>query len=125
MFTASAYLWTTATVMIKISILLLYIEVFASRGFRMVAYAGVAFVSFFWIGFFISICVQCRPFEKNWNQEIPGHCVNLSAETIGGACINMVIDLALVVLPTPVIWRLHMTLKKKVVVNLLFSLGLV
>ena len=114
-----------ATVTLKLSILFLYIEVFASQQFRKAAYATIVFVTLFWVGFFISICVQCRPFRKNWDVTIPGKCVNVSAETIGGAIINMVIDLALVILPTPVIWGLQMSMKKKVGVNALFSLGIV
>ena len=68
--------------------------------------------------------LDCRPFAYRWNKEIDGgHCGNIPAEETSSAVVNMIIDLVIMVLPTPVIWKLQMPLRKKVSISAIFSLG--
>ena len=99
-------------------------EIFTARKFRQAALGVITLVALFWIGFFLAICLQCHPFAKNWDKQLPGKCVDFRAESAAGVCINVILDFAVIILPIPVVWGLQMPLKKRVFVIGLFSLGI-
>ncbi|KAL9057728.1 MAG: hypothetical protein Q9162_002202 [Coniocarpon cinnabarinum] len=122
LFTA-AFFWLTATCALKMSILLLYIEIFQSRTPQRIAYGILTLVGLFFIGFLIAIFTQCFPFSMNWNKTEPGHCGNLTAESRAGAFINLIFDTMITIFPIPMLWRLQMPLKKRIGLIALFGLG--
>lgn len=66
----------------------------------------------------------CTPIESNWDKSINGSCGDTGAFLLSTAIINAVIDLLIVFLPVPVVWRLQMALQKKVTILATFALGL-
>ena len=79
----------------------------------------------FGIGTILQAFLLCRPFAKNWDPLLPGVCGS-SAETIlAEAIINMIVDVAIILLPMPLIWQLQMAQRKKVALTIIFGLGLV
>ena len=125
MFTA-AFCWLGATCTLKISILILYLEIFSasSRAAKIAIWIIIGLVSSFFLGFLLTIFLQCFPFSMNWEKHEEGHCVNLAAESKGGAFINVVFDIMITMLPIPLIAQLQMPLRKKAFLILLFGLGM-
>ncbi|KAI0836348.1 hypothetical protein F5Y06DRAFT_273979 [Hypoxylon sp. FL0890] len=69
--------------------------------------------------------VSCVPTKKIWKPWIDGHCFDRRTEDILTAWINLFIDLAIILLPQPVIWRLNMTRGRKIGISIIFSVGLI
>lgn len=52
-----------------------------------------------------------------------GHCGGITKQEISSSAVNMILDLAIVVLPMPEIWLLQLPFKKKIAINVILSLG--
>ena len=102
----------------------LYIRIFKRRSFRYAAYRLTVVTVLYWVGYILTGFLICRPLALNWNKTLKGHCGNTSIQKNGAAAINMILDVAIVVLPMPVLWTLQMPLKSKIALSGIFSLGL-
>ncbi|KAH7328315.1 hypothetical protein B0I35DRAFT_403706 [Stachybotrys elegans] len=74
----------------------------------------------------ISDFVECQPFDHYW-QVLPdpgGRCRQGYAQMLTMAACNVLTDIMLAVFPIPLIVGSHLTIKKKVQLILLFSLGI-
>lgn len=70
----------------------------------------------------IGACM-CRPFAKNWNPMLNGHCGDRIPAYIAIAATDIVGDLLIVALPMPMIWKLHSTTANKIGLSAVFALG--
>ena len=120
---AAAFFWITATCTLKMSILLLYTEIFQAQIPRRIACGILSLVASFFIGFLVAIFTQCFPFSMNWDKNAKGHCGNLTAESRAGAFINLIFDTMITIFPMPLIWSLQMPAAKRIGLILLFGLG--
>jgi hypothetical protein len=74
----------------------------------------------------VAVCLVCRPVSYVWNQcdgEHPGHCGNVNALAFSSAGVSIALDIFTLALPITQIWKLHLGLKKKIGVALMFSVG--
>lgn len=56
----------------------------------------------------------CHPFAANWNPYLPGaSCLNQQAFYTYASLPNIVTDVAMLVLPMPVVWKLQASAKVK------------
>lgn len=79
----------------------------------------------FYTAVFFTALFSCTPREKIWNPLLPGKkCVNNLSLIYSTAVINVVYDVVVLLLPVPSIWRLHISLRKKFGIVLLFATGL-
>ncbi|KAJ5115374.1 hypothetical protein NUU61_001133 [Penicillium alfredii] len=125
-FFASEWFWATATACFRLAILLLYIEIFPGHDtFFWCATAVAGLVFLYWVASILTIALLCRPVEYNWNRAIPGVCGDVVKTEYASAGFNMVIDLGVVLLPLPIVWRLHMSSRKKTGVTASFALGII
>ncbi|CAF9925205.1 hypothetical protein IMSHALPRED_006410 [Imshaugia aleurites] len=121
---AETCLWATANALVKLSILHFYLTIFGTRKpFRYATYAVMALVLSFGIGLNLQAFLICRPFAKNWNRLLPGTCGPVTAPFLADSSINILMDLAIVVLPMPVVWQLQMVQKRKIALTIVFALG--
>jgi hypothetical protein len=68
----------------------------------------------------------CTPVAKFWNVLITsGHCINMTKYSISAGYTNILFDLALVILPLPTVWNLHLPIRQKIAVSGIFMAGLV
>ena len=76
------------------------------------------------IVFTLIVLFQCNPIEKAWDFVVPGKCSNgigyFKAETTFSLATNVVILL----LPMPMIWNLHMVLRRRLLLIGMFAVGL-
>lgn len=68
---------------------------------------------------------RCIPVSYAWNPKQPGKCYRgLYLDELTSLVINIVLDIAIIVLPLPILWGLKMAVRTKLTVTFMFSLGL-
>lgn len=76
-----------------------------------------------WIGTILADTLLCIPVEHNWNPEIPAHCGNQQLLAIIPPIPWIVTDLAILVMPMPMVYKLQMPAFQRVGLAGLFLLG--
>ncbi|KAI7664320.1 hypothetical protein KC322_g16987 [Hortaea werneckii] len=108
----------------KLSIVMFYKRVFQ---IPKIAWCLVAIVLMYPITVIITICNSCKPLEFFWTQytdpQATGSCIDIStfffANGIWAACI----DVGLLIVPIPLVWKLQMHLRKRLAVVGVFLLA--
>lgn len=121
---AIAILSPAAATLPRLAIVALYLRIFKVSQYRIAAYSVAGLMILAWVGLNITHLAMCTPVQFNWNKNIPGgHCINQEAFFRWSSLPNMVEDLALLVMPIPVVWRLQMSTITKIGVIFTFALG--
>ena len=111
---AITYLWPPT--LTKLAIIILYHRLNPAAWFRwslyLVAFVLVGYTSVFTILF----CDPCNPLKPG-----AGDCLTTIA--LWQAILNIATDIVLIALPIPTLWVLQMSVKQKVILGLLFTLG--
>ncbi|KAL8963927.1 MAG: hypothetical protein Q9183_004840, partial [Haloplaca sp. 2 TL-2023] len=114
----------------KLSILLFYRRVFmnqaTSRRFRYTWYAILTWTICWCISVFFAAAFQCTPASYFWTKytrKTEGTCMDLNPLLIVTACLNIITDIALLILPMPVVWNLQIDRSQKLAVSCIFLLG--
>ena len=115
----------------KLSILLLYLRVFVpARSQKTWVYYAIIFVIIFNIVFYtIATFIRafsCTPRAKIWDPNLPGTCINhydIYTIVIVNAGLNVISDVFMILIPMSVIWKLHISRKRKIKISAFFFLG--
>lgn len=70
---------------------------------------------------------ECNPVPyawKSWDGESEGSCVDINAFWWAHSGINIPLDLWIIAIAIPQVWKLHLPIRKKVYFVLMFSVGL-
>lgn len=71
-----------------------------------------------------AISFQCIPIEYNWDMTIDGgHCINIGQLALVTSVLNVITDVAILVLPLPLVWKLNVTRQRRWGLIILFALG--
>ena len=124
------YLYVIAISLAKLSLLLYLYRIFwVDKKFRIAAWIlGTVVALWATITVFLAM-FSCRPITASWNmkQRLDPKTVcnpkSYYVENVYGFC-NVISDLVLVFLPIPCIYKMQMSLKKKLGVALVFATGL-
>ncbi|KAE8406718.1 hypothetical protein BDV37DRAFT_269747 [Aspergillus pseudonomiae] len=111
----------------KLSILLLYIRVFAptKKSWMYIFIHGLLwFNAAFYLADTLLEIFACVPREKIWNPDVHGYCVNVNAMILATAILNTISDFSLLILPIFSVWRLHMQNTQKLGISAIFAAGL-
>ena len=109
----------------KTSVLLFYARVLGTRvkNFK----HALWFTHFLVIGWFIAMgllnTLLCDPIEKAWRPSIPGHCHSITVLWLSSSISSVVIDLILLLLPLPILWRLQMKRCRRILIMAVFACG--
>ena len=122
-YVAANLLWVCSITLIKLSILHLYLQIFSLLHFRKWVYIVGVFVVLYFIGVVLTQFLICRPFAKNWDPLMAGTCGDSMAAALANAIIDLVIDVAILALPMPLVWSLHMPLARRLKICAAFGLG--
>lgn len=121
----SPILWITAVTIIRAAIILLYIQIFPTRSFLVACYAALAVNSLFGASALIADCLICRPIAYRWAPDlIGGSCGDQKLLTMYVAICNLLLDVMVVILPMPILWRLQLTRSKKMSLSFIFGIGI-
>ena len=74
---------------------------------------------------FMEAVVLCRPIAYTWDKSIDGTCGNATQAYEAVGIINLITDLAIIILPMPLLWQLQLPLAKKVALTAIFGIGIV
>lgn len=108
----------------KLAILALYLRLFTTKPYRRAVYIVAAIVAVTGIVCSVMSLNLCHPFEYNWDRTIPnGKCVNEQAFYLWGSLPNIVTDVTILVLPMPIVWKLHASIRTKVSLLIAFLTG--
>ena len=130
LFFVAEVFYLTSTVLTKISILFFYLRVFTNQIFRKIVWTVLAITAAFYVGLLFPLIFQCSPVSYTWTRwggEHAGHCINVGAGIVSHAALNMALDLIVLMLPIPLLFRLQLTysMTAKVHIFVMFSFGLV
>ncbi|KAL4809005.1 ribosomal protein L36e-domain-containing protein [Aspergillus unguis] len=124
---ASQIIYAPLMFITKLSIFLLYLRVFAPtrRGKTFVCIHLLIWfnLAFYLANFFLKI-FQCIPRAKIWDKTTEGHCININIPILVTAAINVVSDLLMLTLPIVCVWRLQMSIRRKLGVSAIFAAGI-
>lgn len=110
--------------LIKISLVLLYLGIFPSKGFQTAAWVAVAFIAISGIAMDVFAIFTSSSVEYSWNKDIrPGCCIPETHPSDMGAIVGVFQDVAVVVLPAIQVRRLQMKKRQKTLVMALFCVG--
>ena len=108
----------------KLSVLLFYGRIFgSSRRFRFALYL-VAFPVVSWgvVLVFVDVA-NCKPIRKYWDLSVPGHCLDPYWIYVGEVVANIIIDIVILLLPLPRLWKLQVSVEKKIGLSIAFTLS--
>jgi hypothetical protein len=83
---------------------------------------GVVVVYTAWTQF--SAIFACVPIRAFWTKELPSKCIDQFAVWFTNAGINIVTDVAIIILPMPVIRRLNLAKRQKHLLMGIFAVGI-
>ncbi|KAL8783492.1 MAG: hypothetical protein Q9213_004588 [Squamulea squamosa] len=124
------YLYIIGCTLAKFSLLLFLYRIFGVNfRFRLASWALGAVLAI-WTTVTMLLCIfACRPLVASWNIRVylapSTHC-NIKVPdvtTIHGFC-NVITDFALLFLPVPMVWNLHVTTKKRLGLAAVFATGI-
>lgn len=112
--------------LIKASILFMFLRIFPGEKFRLWLWATQVFNMLIGIAFFLVGIFQCQPLNLAWtfwSEEREGKCIDMPQMAIIHGCINIALDVWMLVLPATQVWGLNTKWRRKIAVLLMFSLG--
>ncbi|KAL8648447.1 MAG: hypothetical protein Q9226_005985 [Calogaya cf. arnoldii] len=92
--------------MTKISILVFYNRLFPTKKFLFASYSLIVVVSVWMFQQVLATLLLCRPISFNWDASVKGTT-----------------DILILILPMPIIWCLHVPLRNKLILSLIFGFG--
>ncbi|RMZ71660.1 integral membrane [Pyrenophora seminiperda CCB06] len=116
-------LYTLSITSIKLSVLAFYWRLFEIKArFTIIA---VTACSIAWcIAILLCVIFNCIPVHAAWDITVTGaKCIPIRSIYLGGSVTNVVLDLFIVMLPIPHVWRLHAPLAQRIVLAGMFALG--
>ncbi|KAK8027858.1 hypothetical protein PG991_004914 [Apiospora marii] len=119
-------IYITSLALTKVSILCFYLKVFPARSFRNVAFVLIGLNLVYALTYDFMLAFQCQPIDGAWlfwDGEYKAKCISINVLGWSAAGVNIVLDLATIILPLPQLFQLSMSLKKKAQIVLMFAVG--
>lgn len=117
-------IYLPAVALPKLSILSLYFRIFPNKVFRSMTLVIVAIVLLNWLAFLFASTFQCSPVAYQWDKSIEGgSCFDILLFYRMVNVPNIVTDIAMLILPMPVVWKLHASRPRKVGLTICFLAG--
>ncbi|KAL4926604.1 putative integral membrane protein (Pth11) [Aspergillus undulatus] len=121
---AGGPVYTLALLGFKISLLASYLRIGGFvHSYRMVILVAIVACTCNQLIFTIVLSCGCRPIARQWDPSIPGTCINTVASYYGLAITSLVFDVVIIALPLPILAKLQLKLRQKILLGVLFGLG--
>ncbi|KAI1424145.1 hypothetical protein F5Y12DRAFT_797347 [Xylaria sp. FL1777] len=115
-------------VFLKGAILVQWARVFTPgtrNTFFWLCYAVATINAIFYLVVLLTDLLYCTPVQYHWDMSIPGgHCADDNLLSPFSAAINVALDIAILILPQRVIWKLNMPFKTKIGISSVFLMGI-
>lgn len=111
---------------IKCSILCLYLRIFGINStFRRVTYGLLAMAVVWGISVTLGAIFQCNPIAAAYNPMITQKkCINIRDYFVATSILNVLIDVGILALPLPSLWKLQLATHRKLTISAIFLLGI-
>ena len=121
---AEEFLYLFSATVPKLAILCLYLRIFNTRPYRYAAYSIAVVMMINYVVDIVLALVMCKPIAYSWDKTIPGgRCGDILGAYRWISVPNLATDLAILILPLPVIWTLHTKRSQKIGLTLTFLTG--
>lgn len=108
----------------KLGILALYLRIFVTKWARYACYATAAILVIAAFANLFTIIFQCHPQAKAWDPTIEtGGCNDIQAHLRYGSVPNILTDVIMLIIPIPIVARLHATRRSKAAIMITFGVG--
>ncbi|WVQ84257.1 hypothetical protein IAT38_006409 [Cryptococcus sp. DSM 104549] len=108
----------------KTAILILYVRMAAAHQFlRYASIATMAVVNLAGVALVLINIFRCHPIRAAYSSEDGGTCLNLISIFLSSSPVNILTDLAILLLPLPILTRLRMPFRQKCVLVATFVVG--
>ncbi|KAI9713566.1 MAG: hypothetical protein M1820_000948 [Bogoriella megaspora] len=109
---------------IKFSVIFLYRRIFSTPTFLKISTGiGLLCLAYMIVGV-VAGFLYCRPMEHFWNPTVEGECFNFDNFFLVMSIVEILIDVALLLLPLRMIAKLQLNLQKKLMLCGIFALGI-
>ncbi|KAI0967862.1 hypothetical protein F4678DRAFT_482888 [Xylaria arbuscula] len=115
----ASLLYRFSTLLIKVAILLDWLQLFVPPGSRTFVYWAAHIAIWVNVVFYLSVIivtqVACTPYEYNWNKLLNGNCdrANSKYTNLLSAIFNSTSDIIILLIPQKVLWELNMPTRTK------------
>lgn len=103
--------------------MLFYTVLFPNKTFTRLCYSTMIVTALYFALVLVETFALCRPLQYIWDKTIDGECSGEDSVYLIVGIVNFVIDSCILVLPMPLVFRLQMTLMKRLSVAGMFSFG--
>ncbi|MCJ1396737.1 hypothetical protein MMC18_009629, partial [Xylographa bjoerkii] len=119
------WLYHIAIWLSKLSALAFYARIFGLdiRRFRFTIWLVTGLVCTWIMAIFITLLLQCRPLQKAWEPTMDGICMNTYIWWLAASTSSFILDLIILILPLPMLWRLHVKTYRKFLMFCVFLCG--
>lgn len=109
----------------KISLLFLYLRISPDRKFHTVVKTLVAAFALYAVIYAMISIFGCRPISASWDLALAeeGQCVDKPGFFLAASIANIVMDLAILLIPIPIVIPLQIPRRQKISLLLLFATG--
>ena len=108
----------------RASVILLYLRVFIRKSVRTLCWIVLGMLVCNAVGVLIATVIECIPLEFTWDKTIQGGwCFNTLAYWRLTNVPNIVIDVAILLLPLETLWNLQTSLSRKLGIAFAFLMG--
>ncbi|RAL07235.1 uncharacterized protein BO97DRAFT_378986 [Aspergillus homomorphus CBS 101889] len=122
-FTA-AIIYVPALALAKISLIILYYRILCQEHYqRWTLYALAFIVSSYSIALIFAFIFGCQPVHKAWSLSVTGSCIDQYALYVATAVMNIITDIALIIVPVPTVIGLNMPTVQKIGLLFMFMVG--
>lgn len=119
----SIVLYNTTLALIKLTFIFQYYRLLAVHKMKKVIWIMGIIIMAWAISQILVVILSCNPVAKFWRADLPGSCIpNLPFWYINAAG-NIATDLAIFIMPLPVLNKLQLRRKQKYFLIAIFSLG--
>ncbi|KAH7384061.1 hypothetical protein DE146DRAFT_214099 [Phaeosphaeria sp. MPI-PUGE-AT-0046c] len=117
--------WALQLLILKYSILCLYLRIFPNVWLKRAVYSFMAFTAAFTLPLIGLAIFQCVPVHAAWDLEAKktAKCINFTTVMYLTVVYEVIAETVLFALPIPIVVKLQMSLAKKVQLMTFFSLG--
>lgn len=106
--------------------LFFYLKVFPKKSFRICTYALILINLVYAVVYDLLLIFQCNPISgawRTWDGEFEAQCISINGLGWSAAAINIALDLAVIFLPLPELYKLSLSLRKRLQIMAMFAVG--
>ena len=113
------FIYDVGITLTKSSALFFYARVFTTndKRYRFALWGTQLLVLAWIIAILIATVFLCIPVKKSWLPDTTGHCQDTQTLWLGSAISSVIIDLMILVMPMPMLWKLQLKLSRKIFIT--------